>query len=385
MLAKANQKLQGTGVSIELRKATGTLSLRGILPPRLGSGKERPYQQRISLKNQLTEQPLKATPATIAYALGEARRLWNSLDQGRFDWTEWMKFEHDPALGATLLELWDKWAAHQSLSLSATTLNKDYKRFRNHLQAMPDRYPSDGILVRDAAIATLSPHTTKRMLTLLNACCNWAVDRQLIAGHTFSGLAGKIKVPRSEHEIDPFSREEVDGIIQGFATSRHYRYYLPFVKFLFLTGCRTSEAVGLRWEHVQGDRIVFAEAVVEGCRKTTKTGRMRLFPIGPSLAVLLDEQRERAENDDPIAAVFCAKQGGLIDSHNFLNRAWKSVLHVSGIRYRNQYQTRHTFISFSIEQGIPVPQIARWVGNSPETIYRHYAGNFGKYEVPSLL
>jgi integrase len=42
--------------------------------------------------------------------------------------------------------------------------------------------------------------------------------------------------------------------------------------------------------------------------------------------------------------------------------------------YRKLYQTRHTFITLALEY-LDVKDVARLVGNSPEVIYRHYAGN----------
>jgi hypothetical protein len=40
-------------------------------------------------------------------------------------------------------------------------------------------------------------------------------------------------------------------------------YYAPFVKFLLMTGCRTGEAVGLKWKHISADckMINFCESV----------------------------------------------------------------------------------------------------------------------------
>ncbi|WP_181824307.1 hypothetical protein [Chroococcidiopsis thermalis] len=93
----------------------------------------------------------------------------------------------------------------------------------------------------------------------------------------------------------------------------------------------------------------------------------------------------RSENPIPDSPVFVSPRGKLIDAHNFLNRAWKSVLLKQGIRYRCQYQTRHTFITHCIEKNIPIPQIARWVGNSARIILEHYAGVIEKYQVPSIL
>jgi integrase len=75
----------------------------------------------------------------------------------------------------------------------------------------------------------------------------------------------------------------------------------------------------------------------------------------------------------------------LIDVHNLSNRGWKVVLsQLETIEYRNLYQTRHTFITAVLETPITMPDgttrlldakdVAKLVGNSPETIYRHYAG-----------
>ena len=78
--------------------------------------------------------------------------------------------------------------------------------------------------------------------------------------------------------------------------------------------------------------------------------------------------------------VFPSPRGVVIDSHNFLNRFWKPV--VDGLvkagkieKYMPQYNIRHTFITLALENGLDAKDVARLVGNSPEIIYRHYAGN----------
>lgn len=53
-------------------------------------------------------------------------------------------------------------------------------------------------------------------------------------------------------------------------------------------------------------------------------------------------------------------------------------------RYRPPYQTRHTFITLCLNAGIDAKDVARWVGNSPEVIYRHYAGNKRDLQVPEI-
>ncbi len=80
----------------------------------------------------------------------------------------------------------------------------------------------------------------------LSACCKWAKKSGLIEADPFYGMASEIKlkkVSNEEVEIDPFSREERDRIIAAFKGNRYYKRYAPLVEFLFLNGCRPSEAL----------------------------------------------------------------------------------------------------------------------------------------------
>jgi integrase len=99
--------------------------------------------------------------------------------------------------------------------------------------------------------------------------------------------------------------------------------------------------------------------------------------------------------------VFPAKRGGEINSRHFIQNAWKGGHRRKGqkiydgivtqlvkegkvARYRTQYNTRHTFITMCLEAGVSVKQVADWVGNSPETIMKHYAGTIARVQVPEL-
>jgi integrase len=87
--------------------------------------------------------------------------------------------------------------------------------------------------------------------------------------------------------------------------------------------------------------------------------------------------------------VFPARGGREIDAHNFLNRTWKPIferLVEDGKvkHYLPQYNCRHTFITLCLEAGVSVVQVARWVGNSPEIIMKHYTGIIKSVEVPDF-
>ncbi|MGB3636119.1 MAG: hypothetical protein WBA39_00790 [Rivularia sp. (in: cyanobacteria)] len=108
---------------------------------------------------------------------------------------------------------------------------------------------------------------------------------------------------------------------------------------------------------------------------------MRVFPINNRLATLL--KSIKAACDD--AKVFPSLEGRWIDIHNFTARGWKATLReLDGIEYRKLYQTRHTFITLALKNGMDVKDVATLVGNSPEIIYRHYVGQSREIVVPDF-
>jgi integrase len=132
-----------------------------------------------------------------------------------------------------------------------------------------------------------------------------------------------------------FSVEDRDRIIAAFENDRRpgitYQHYAPFVKFLFWTGCRPCEAIGLRWGSIASDcsKIHFHESIVEVSghlvrRMETKTRVSRWFSCTPKLQALL--QSIRPESPAPDALVFPSPQGKAISETNFADRAWKTVL-----------------------------------------------------------
>jgi integrase len=60
--------------------------------------------------------------------------------------------------------------------------------------------------------------------------------------------------------------------------------------------------------------------------------------------------------------------------YNFSSNKWKPILLVAGVDYRKRYSIRHTYITFYIDGGMDAKDVAKLVGNSPEIIYQHYAG-----------
>ena len=279
-----------------------------------------------------------------------------------------------------LFDLWSQYTEFKAQTLSHSSL-KDFKRIANHIEEFPSQSPAKAKLIAKFCRENFSSDTARRITMQLNACCDWAVSEELIEENLFKNLRQFFKsvTPRS---IFPFQVGEMAMINHAFKSNPEHQHYESLVRFFFLTGCRTSEAVALQWQHIADnfEYIYFQDAVVDGIRGKTKNKKSRQFPINNSLKELLELIKIQQKSE---VSVFTDTQGNLVRPNNFLRRHWQPVVKGLNMPYRPQYNTRHTFITNCLEAGVPVSQIAAWVGNSPRVIWEHYAG-FIPSEVPEF-
>jgi integrase len=279
----------------------------------------------------------------------------------------------------TVREIWDSYVNFKRSQVSQSTIAKDFERISQHIGRFPAGELGDAVKIRDYLIRSVTPNTAKRVLTHLGAACNWAVKSNIVPSNPFLGMAADIRTPKKNGtaDINPFSGEERDRIIQKLRDSRNP--YAPLVEFMFRTGSRPSEAIGLQWKHISTDfkSIQFCQSITVSedglaLKEGLKTQEERTFPCGAKLAAFL--QSIAPKKKSPEQFIFQVKEGKFIDFNNFANKTWKTTLKTLEIEQRNPYQMRHSFITFCLEQGMDAKDVARLVGNSPEIIYRHYAG-----------
>ena len=217
----------------------------------------------------------------------------------------------------------------------------------------------------------------------ISAACKWGVKHNLVPANLFDGMYREM--PQHNYMTDPtpnaFSEEERDAIIEAFKHDRrkgmNYRGYAPFVEFLFFTGCRPSEAVGLRWKHLSEDcsSVNFEGALVQVrnkrvASKGSKNNKTRKLSISPRLQAML--LSIKPESPDPSSLVFPSPEGGSINYRNFSRRAWAKV--VDPIKLETTpYCCRDTFITVQLLKGVPSAIIAKWCDTSTQMIDKNYA------------
>lgn len=282
-----------------------------------------------------------------------------------------------------LLTLWDKWV--ESLNLPLRTLNNHYHCCRVMIARINPSW-------NDLAWFTqldLSASTWNTRRRFIKSCVNWAIAEGLVQGkNPWTNLK-----PRRGKKTGakPFTKEEIAIILEAFESDRFcskfspykHSFYVPFLKFLFLTAARPGEAIALQWKHIdfENNLIEISEAVgkdlesspytTRKIRKETKTGTTRYLPINPALRELLISHRSTEANPDFL--VFPgARNNKFLDTRAF-RETWKKVLDGLGLEYRNPYQTRHTALSH-IAQKHSLLAAAKVAGHkSVDMVSRHYA------------
>ncbi|MCC5635978.1 site-specific integrase [Nostoc sp. CHAB 5844] len=387
--------------SVTIQNHEGRLRLR--LPRQLFNGQQKyltlglddtPGNRQIAeAKAKEIERDIQVNavvPGTLDYTLNKYR-------PESFRLVETKKSEYP----VNLQEIWTKFIEYKKNVSSPSTMRFQYQVFSNYILKLPTHDLDRAVEIRDWVVNSVPPDSAKRFIIRLNACCNWAVDSKIINSNPFFGMSSKMTIPKSQksddNEINPFTTEERDLIIKAFRDNQFcskysrvkHSYYADYVEFLFLTGCRPSEAIALERNHVSHDFrfINFDCAVVltdNGLAKKAglKTQEKRRFPVNQKLKPILKRLCDGKSNNDILFP--SPQEKTYIDTDNFRKRVWKVVLDGLKIEYRKPYNTRHTFITLALESGLDAKDVARLVGNSPEIIYKHYAGNKRDLFVPEF-
>ena len=280
----------------------------------------------------------------------------------------------------TVTQLFTAFTEHKTKSVSERTIKQKYEVVSKYLSCYFDtKKVAEFVSIDDAEgfVAyleqSMSATTIKIYLCLLSACWDWAKTKQIIHYNPWKELQVRVKTSPKQ-PAKPFTKHEIQAIIEAFKNHPQYKYYLPYVQFLFSIGCRNGEAIGLQWKHIADDfsYIWIGESLTRGVRKSTKTNKARTIPVNNKLKELLISYKP--ENYNPEDLVFPSPEGKAIDDHNFCNRAWTKMLEKAGVEYRKPYNTRHTFISHALESGMNPVVVAQITGHDVQTLYHNYAG-----------
>jgi len=268
------------------------------------------------------------------------------------------------------------------------------KRWGNiQLDQVADRLQSENV----------SSSTFNKRLSYLKRCFDYCVEEKRIERNPLARMNPRRESRAVKANRRPFTGEEIALILEAFehdtccspkSAYKHHQYY-PFVKFLFLTGVRISEAIGIRVKDIDletgeieissvlarsDDGLTSAKQRV---RKETKTDNTRFLIMNAGLRTLVTGAIAGKKPDE---LLFITHKGNAIDDHCFSQRVWKPVLKQLGIEYRVPYTARHTLATRAIESGMPINQVSYILGHSNvQTTLSFYTHKSKPVAMPELF
>ena len=340
-------------------------------------------------------EPLSNLPVTnsnIRYAERLLGGIKNDIERGIFDYPQ--QFPNSSKLkifglsgkSRTLLNYLDEYIdTCEKRGLSPSTLI-GYRKCKTSLTS-----------IHNVAITELTPaiikqwvknqnvaiKTIRNRLSVLRSSLDEAVTDGLIKINPASQVSvsryKNIETDQEEH-VDPFTPEEVEAII----TEANYDEWANLFGFAFETGLRSSELCAIRWSSIDfiHKTASITEAKVVKTIKGTKTraGTREIDLSEKSLHFLSRQKKHTFLFSEFIFHDPKTKQAW--DGADAIRKkAWVPILKKAGVRYRNPYQTRHTFATSHISRGVNLFWLADQMGHKgPEMLFRHYGKYLKEYD-----
>lgn len=227
----------------------------------------------------------------------------------------------------------------------------------------------------------LSPRTVSYTLSKLNSALKDAVRLGLLP----SNPADRVRPPKQNpKQVPSFTMEQAHVIDQA---GRDTRLGVLF-SFLWRTGLRIGEAIGLRWSDLDLDagslsvhRTVseMGGRMIEGPPKT-KAGR-REIALPPQTVDLLRRHGQAQEIERRIKGadwnhqqlVFPSEAGTGLFYRN-VRRGWHDLLKRAGLPAHGLHALRHTCASLMLQAGVGLAEIAAHLGDQDTAfVARTYA------------
>lgn len=381
------QKLKAPKGEISITNADGRIRLRW-----------RYNGERYSLNL-----PFAHTPENLAHATVKIAELKLDMLRGTFD-TSLKKYNPQPEKPVIqpvkivppkqeimyLHELAGKftdWTTHvRNINIE---LSIDYFGVRRVLE----RY--EGVQIEDLAGKIAGERwcksTYNKRLNFLRSFFSWLVDTGVISMNPLlhvtkrreksSKRRNERRQPLTEDEISTFLEAIREDIFCPHYAPFKHSFYYPFLRFVFWTGVRNAEAVGLRVRHINFEtkQIEISETFARTTKGThhaariskgTKTGNTRYLPMTDELMEFLMPLVQGKALED---FVFPSPRGLSIDDRMLARRIIKPVLKELGLGNRDLYVARHSFGTRAVQQGMAITDVAYLMGHSTvETAIRNY-------------
>ncbi len=214
-----------------------------------------------------------------------------------------------------------------------------------------------------------SPKTLGNILSPLRIALDDAVEDELIDLNPLAGFKIKRRrnttgVRRQARQIAPFSVEEREAILSRLEGQEH-----NLIQFAFWSGLRTSELCALDWSDIDWLRgsVRVSRALTLGSEEAeepkTEAGLRDVKLLDPAIKALRSQKTSTFLKGEEVFQNPRTGQRWKGDAP-IRQSLWIPALKRAGVRYRNPYQTRHSYATMMLMAGEHVMWVAKQMGHT---------------------
>ena len=187
--------------------------------------------------------------------------------------------------------------------------------------------------------------------TLLRHILAVAIESGVIYANPATGLGRRTIKPK---QLELPTRTQFAAFIAEMRAgrSRDSQNCGDLAQGLAFIGCRISEAAQIEWSDLN---FADGEILVKGdAEEGTKNGEIRRVPMIPQARVLFDKMRAARTEELATEKLFLVHE-----CQKSMDRAAKKI----GMTRITHHDLRHFFATVSIESGVDIPTVSRWLGH----------------------
>lgn len=337
---------------------------------------------------------LEVNSKNLKYAERTLGEIHNKIERGTFVYAEYfprstrLKIFGNCAAGKTVKMYLDEYLEIcETRNLSPSTI-VGYKKCRRalaslHIFPATDLTPAalkTWIQSQKTTLKTIRNHLSFLRSSLDEAITDGVLPINPVSLVTASRYQSKKTENVSDYVVDPLTPAEVNALL----TSAGNKQWENLFRFAIETGLRSSELCALRWrdiDFIQKTAHV-QNASVAGITKGTKTkAGTRKVELTDEAMYSLASQKTFTFMKDATVFEDPKTEKAWASADAIRKKAWVPTLRKAGIRYRNPYQTRHTFATRLISRGVNLFWLSSQMGHKgPEMLFRHYGRYLKVYD-----
>lgn len=243
----------------------------------------------------------------------------------------------------------------------------------------------------DELLKTKTPNTVKIAHSKFHDAINLAVRNEVLLKNRFTAMEitkkennRKKTASNEENDLNFLNEDDLRKLLAYLKNAKDMTHS-ALIWTIALTGMRRGESVALRWKDVdlnEGTISVYETRDHFGQRDAKTKNSIRIVEIDESLVSFLDSYRKKViekklamgikhkQDDYVFINLETLQKVGVNLVYRILKRAYVNKIISKQI---SPHGLRHSYATILCAQGVPIPVVAKMIGDTSATVMKYYA------------